>query len=69
LGATQGVATAVVYGVMVLVASLPGAIVLLVAWHKQRVQSSPSSRRPAPAAAPSRSLAAAIGWPEGAASG
>jgi len=29
LGADQGVATAVVYGVMVLVASLPGAVVLL----------------------------------------
>jgi hypothetical protein len=29
LGAAQGVATAVVYGVMVLVASLPGAVVLL----------------------------------------
>jgi uncharacterized membrane protein YbhN (UPF0104 family) len=32
LGAAQGVATAVVYGVMVFVASLPGAGVLLVAW-------------------------------------
>ena len=31
LGAAQGVATAVVYGVMVLVATLPGAVVLLVA--------------------------------------
>ena len=31
LGAAQGVATAVVYGVMVLVASLPGAVVLLLA--------------------------------------
>ena len=31
LGAAQGVATSVVYGVMVLVASLPGAVVLLVA--------------------------------------
>ena len=69
LGATQGVATAVVYGVMVLVASLPGAIVLLVAWHKQRVQSPLSSRHPAPAAAPSRPFAAAMAWPEGAASG
>ena len=29
LGASQGVATAVVYGVMVFVASLPGALVLL----------------------------------------
>ncbi len=32
LGAGRGVATAVVYGVMVLVASLPGAALLLVAW-------------------------------------
>jgi uncharacterized membrane protein YbhN (UPF0104 family) len=32
LGAEQGVATAVVYGVMVLVASLPGALVLVGAW-------------------------------------
>jgi glycosyltransferase 2 family protein len=32
LGAGQGVATAVVYGVMVLVASLPGALVLVTAW-------------------------------------
>jgi glycosyltransferase 2 family protein len=32
LGAQRGVATAVVYGVMVLVASLPGAAVLVVAW-------------------------------------
>jgi glycosyltransferase 2 family protein len=32
LGAEQGVATAVVYGVMVLVASLPGALVLVTPW-------------------------------------
>jgi uncharacterized membrane protein YbhN (UPF0104 family) len=32
LGAAQGVATAVVYGIMVLVASLPGALVLVAAW-------------------------------------
>ena len=31
LGAQQGVATAVVYGVMVFVGALPGAIVMLVA--------------------------------------
>jgi uncharacterized membrane protein YbhN (UPF0104 family) len=34
LGAQHGVATAVVYGVMVLVASLPGAVVLGVAWFR-----------------------------------
>lgn len=32
LGASLGIATAVAYGVMVLVASSPGAVVLLVAW-------------------------------------
>ena len=32
LGAGPGVATAVVYGVVVLVASLPGALVLVAAW-------------------------------------
>ncbi len=35
LGAQRGVATAVVYGVVVLVASLPGAVVLLVAWFRR----------------------------------
>jgi uncharacterized membrane protein YbhN (UPF0104 family) len=34
LGAAQGVATAVVYGVMVLVASLPGAIFLAASWFR-----------------------------------
>jgi uncharacterized membrane protein YbhN (UPF0104 family) len=33
LGASVGIATAVAYGVMVFVASLPGAVVLLVAWQ------------------------------------
>jgi len=35
LGAQNGVATAVVYGVMVIVASLPGAVVLVVAWFRR----------------------------------
>ena len=35
LGAQRGVATAVVYGVMVFVACLPGAIVLGVAWFRR----------------------------------
>ena len=35
LGAAQGVATAVVYGVMVLVASLPGAVVLVAVWLRR----------------------------------
>ena len=34
LGAQRGVATAVIYGIMVLVASLPGAAVLVVAWFR-----------------------------------
>jgi hypothetical protein len=34
LGVQRGVATAVVYGVMVFVASLPGAVVLVVAWFR-----------------------------------
>jgi hypothetical protein len=34
LGAHRGVSTAVVYGVMVFVASLPGAVVLVVAWYR-----------------------------------
>jgi glycosyltransferase 2 family protein len=34
LGVQRGVATAVVYGVMVLVASLPGAAVLVAAWFR-----------------------------------
>jgi glycosyltransferase 2 family protein len=42
LGAEQGVATAVVYGVMVLVASLPGAAVLVLSWLRP-------SRLPKPA--------------------
>jgi hypothetical protein len=35
LGASRGVATAVVYGVMVLVATLPGAGVLLASWGRR----------------------------------
>jgi hypothetical protein len=35
LGASQGVATAVVYGVMVLVSNLPGAGVLVAAWFRR----------------------------------
>ena len=34
LGAAQGLATAVVYGVMVFVASLPGAVVLLMGMRR-----------------------------------
>jgi glycosyltransferase 2 family protein len=35
LGAPRGVATAVVYGVMVFVATLPGAAILVVAWFRR----------------------------------
>jgi glycosyltransferase 2 family protein len=40
LGASLGVATAVVYGVMVFVSSLPGAVVLVVVWLR-RTRSDP----------------------------
>jgi hypothetical protein len=36
LGEAQGVATAVVYGVLAVVSSLPGAVVLVVGWLRQR---------------------------------
>jgi hypothetical protein len=35
LGAQRGVTTAVIYGIMVFVASLPGAAVLVVAWFRR----------------------------------
>jgi uncharacterized membrane protein YbhN (UPF0104 family) len=35
LGAGRGVATAVVYGVMVFVACLPGAVILIVSWFRR----------------------------------
>ena len=52
LGADRGVATAVVYGVMVLVASLPGALVLVGAWLA-RVRPSGAAEAPLPGRAPS----------------
>jgi glycosyltransferase 2 family protein len=51
LGAQHGVTTAVVFGVMVLVASLPGAAVLVSAWFRR-------SRPPLPAQQPLRQPAA-----------
>ena len=45
LGASTGVATAVAYGVMVFVASLPGAAVLVAAWVR-RTRSAPWRERP-----------------------
>jgi hypothetical protein len=47
LGASRGVATAVVYGVMVFVASLPGAAVLVADWVR-RTRSAPLLERPLP---------------------
>jgi hypothetical protein len=45
LGADRGAATAVAYGVLVLAASLPGAIVLLVGWLPRRGVPRSRSRR------------------------
>ena len=44
LGADRGAATAVAYGVMVLAASLPGAVVLIVGWLPRRRVSKTRSR-------------------------
>jgi glycosyltransferase 2 family protein len=51
LGAQRGVATAVVYGIMVLVATLPGAAVLAMAWFRatRRPERSQPSLREKPA--------------------
>jgi glycosyltransferase 2 family protein len=53
LGASQGLATAAVFGVMVFVSSLPGAVVLIVEWlHRRRLsahQAESHQRRPATA--------------------
>jgi uncharacterized membrane protein YbhN (UPF0104 family) len=51
LGAATGVTTAVVYGVMVLVATLPGAVVLVLgrrSWSRADTDSSVSVRLPVP---------------------
>ena len=45
LGADRGAATAVAYGVMVLAASLPGGLVLVVGWLPRRRASRPGARR------------------------
>ena len=49
LGAAQGVAVAVVYGVMALVATLPGGVVLFATWFRRRsdrIEPYASDRRP-----------------------
>jgi glycosyltransferase 2 family protein len=62
LGAAQGVATAVVYGVIVLVASLPGAVVLFAGWlHRDS--------RAADKTGPARLRTPATASPEGATRG
>ena len=58
LGASQGVATAVAYGVMVFVATLPGAVVLVLAWWR-RTRAAPW--RPGPRAGGGRLPAVARG--------
>jgi glycosyltransferase 2 family protein len=62
LGEAQGLAIAVVYGVMVLVASLPGAVVLIAGWLRR-------DSRGADRAAPPRWRPLAVADPEGAAHG
>jgi len=52
LGAQQGVATAVVYGVMAFVASLPGAAVLVVSWSRRARRPEPIEPPPAEGPAP-----------------
>src|SRR4029079_5252153 len=47
LGAEQGVATAVAYGILVLVASLPGAALLVISWFR-RIQPSEQAEPPPP---------------------
>jgi uncharacterized membrane protein YbhN (UPF0104 family) len=59
LGAAQGVATAVVYGMMVLVASLPGAVVLVVVWLRRAPPAVRREPRPARIRVVSRSEGAA----------
>ena len=58
-GRGQGVATAVVYGVMVLVASLPGAVVLVVGWLRRR---RPGAPEPALAGASGSGAGRSAAW-------
>jgi uncharacterized membrane protein len=44
LGAASGAATAVAYGVLVLAATLPGALVLVIEWLPRRRASRPRTR-------------------------
>jgi hypothetical protein len=49
LGAAQGLTTAVVYGVLSLIACLPGAVVLLLSASAQRVPAAPAILERSPA--------------------
>jgi hypothetical protein len=62
LGASRGVATAVVYGVMVFVSTLPGAVVLVADWVR-RTRSATRPERPLPVG--QRVLAIRDGAPDG----
>jgi hypothetical protein len=42
LGAGRGVATAVVYGIMVFVACLPGAVILVASWFRRTRPTEPT---------------------------
>ncbi|GGQ30509.1 hypothetical protein GCM10010266_62150 [Streptomyces griseomycini] len=74
LGAGRGLAVAVVYGVLSLVASLPGVVVLVARWYAglragSRTTTSPGARkdaypRPSPSAAPAVPVASAVPPPE-----
>jgi uncharacterized membrane protein YbhN (UPF0104 family) len=59
LGSGQGIATATVYGVMVLTAYLPGAVVLLVSYLPRRSRQSAAALEPPVSDAPR----AAVRWP------
>ena len=59
LGADVGVATAVAYGIMAVVASLPGALVLVGAWLAR-------ARHPAQRQSPRPGRVAVVGQPDGA---
>jgi uncharacterized membrane protein YbhN (UPF0104 family) len=69
LGAGNGLAAATVFGVLVLAATAPGAVVLVVSWlrHSLPTAAAPSPARPRDAAAPPRPLPTAR--PEGAVHG
>jgi hypothetical protein len=64
LGADQGVATSVVYGVMAIVATLPGAVVLVLAWLRRNARDD-TAQHAHDAEASARSPASVGASPEG----